>query len=51
MRRREICKPPKGYGARAINAQWQDFMAPFFEGAGDHADALMEELEPVFYLE
>jgi L-rhamnose mutarotase len=34
-----------------INPQWQAFMAPFFEGMGDHADRMMEELEPVFYLE
>jgi hypothetical protein len=27
-------------------------MAPYFEGLGStHADTMMEELEPVFYLE
>lgn len=40
-----------GMAQEPINAQWQDFMAPFFEGLGDHADKMMEELEPVFYLE
>jgi L-rhamnose mutarotase len=34
-----------------INAQWQDFMAPFFEGIpGLHADKQMEQLEPYFFL-
>jgi L-rhamnose mutarotase len=41
-----------GMGQEAINAKWQEFMAPFFEGLGGaHADQMMEELEPVFYLE
>ncbi len=41
-----------GMAGEAINARWQDFMAPFFEGLGvAHADQMMEALEPVFYLE
>lgn len=40
-----------GMAREPINAKWQDFMAPFFEGLGEHADQMMEELEPVFYLE
>lgn len=41
-----------GMGQEAINAKWQEFMAPFFEGLGGaHSDQMMEELEPVFYLE
>ena len=41
-----------GMATEPINAQWQDFMAPFFQGGGDtHADEMMETLEPVFYLE
>ena len=35
-----------------INAKWQDFMAPFFEGVpGLHADQQMQVLEQVFFLE
>lgn len=35
-----------------INAKWQDFMAPYFEGAGDtHADAMMGDLVEVFHLD
>lgn len=41
----------EGMAHEPINAKWQDFMAPFFEGLGDHADRMMEELEQVFYLE
>lgn len=34
-----------------INARWQDFMAPYFEGIGGaHADESMVELEEVFHL-
>ncbi len=41
-----------GMAQEAINAQWQDFMAPFFEGLGQtHADQMMEMLEPIFFLE
>lgn len=34
-----------------INTKWQDLMAPFFEGAGEHADKMMVELEEVFHLD
>ncbi len=39
-----------GMDQEAINAKWQDLMAPFFEGTGDHADKMMVELEEVFHL-
>lgn len=40
-----------GMAREAINAKWQEFMAPFFDGTGEHADQMMEELEQVFFLE
>ncbi|MFL7794044.1 MAG: L-rhamnose mutarotase [Anaerolineae bacterium] len=40
-----------GMAKEEINAKWQDTMAPFFEGAGDHADRMMVELEEVFHLD
>jgi L-rhamnose mutarotase len=41
-----------GMSKEAINARWQDFMAPYFENlSGAHADASMVELEEVFHLE
>jgi len=33
-----------------INARWQDLMAPYFEGAGDHADEMMSQMVEVFHL-
>ncbi len=39
-----------GMAQEEINARWQDTMAPFFEGTGDHADRMMTELEEVFHL-
>ena len=40
-----------GMATEEVNARWQDFMAPYFEGIGGaHADEAMVELEPVFYL-
>ena len=33
-----------------INAEWQTFMAPFFEGEGLPADQMMRQLEPIFHL-
>jgi L-rhamnose mutarotase len=33
-----------------INARWQDLMAPYFEGSGDHADQMMRRLDEVFHL-
>jgi len=40
-----------GMAKEEINARWQEFMAPFFEGAGDHADKMMVELEEAFHLD
>jgi L-rhamnose mutarotase len=40
-----------GMAQEEINARWQELMAPFFEGAGDHADKMMVELEEVFHLD
>jgi L-rhamnose mutarotase len=41
-----------GMAEEEINAKWQDFMAPYFEGLdGAHADASMVELEEVFHLD
>ncbi|MBN1811174.1 MAG: L-rhamnose mutarotase [Anaerolineae bacterium] len=40
-----------GMAEEEINAKWQDAMAPFFEGTGDHADRMMVELEEVFHLD
>jgi len=34
-----------------VNARWQELMAPFFEGAGLHADEMMVELEEIFHLD
>lgn len=41
----------EGMSREAINAQWQDFMAPYFEGLGGHADENMLELAEVFHLD
>lgn len=41
-----------GMATEEINAQWQDMMAPYFEGIGGaHADEAMIELEEVFHLD
>jgi L-rhamnose mutarotase len=41
-----------GMSKEEINAQWQEFMAPFFENlVGAHADQSMVELEEVFHLD
>ncbi len=41
-----------GMSREEVNARWQDFMAPYFEGLGDaHADESMLELEEVFHLD
>ena len=40
-----------GMAEEEINAKWQDYMAPFFEGTGDHADKMMVELEEMFHLD
>ena len=40
-----------GMSKEEVNAKWQDFMAPFFEGIGGaHADESMIELEEVFHV-
>ena len=41
----------QGMSREEINTTWQDFMAPFFEGIGGHADEMMVELEEVFHLD
>lgn len=41
----------EGMSHEDINTQWQDFMAPYFEGVGSHADKMMVELEEVFHLD
>ncbi len=41
----------EGMSREAINARWQDFMAPYFEGLGTHADQMMQELDEVFHLD
>ncbi len=41
-----------GMAKEEVNARWQEFMAPFFEGLGGaHADEGMIELEEVFHLD
>ncbi len=42
----------EGMSREEVNARWQDFMAPYFEGLGGaHADESMLELEEVFHLD
>ena len=41
-----------GMSKEEINARWQEFMAPYFEGLdGAHADESMVELREVFHLD
>ena len=40
-----------GMANEEINAKWQEFMAPYFEGIGGHADENMLELKEVFHLD
>ncbi len=41
-----------GMAGEAINARWQEFMAPYFESTGgQHADQMMAELVEVFHLD
>ena len=41
-----------GMSGEAINAKWQDFMAPYFENlSGAHADESMLELDEIFHLD
>ena len=42
----------EGMSKEAINAKWQEFMAPYFENLGGaHADESMIELEEVIHLD
>jgi L-rhamnose mutarotase len=42
----------EGMSKEAINAKWQEFMAPYLENLGGaHADESMIELEEVFHLD
>jgi L-rhamnose mutarotase len=41
-----------GMSKEAVNAKWQEFMAPYFENlGGQHPDESMVELEEVFHLD
>lgn len=40
-----------GMDREEINTKWQDFMEPYFEGTGGHADEMMVELEEVFHID
>ena len=41
-----------GMSQEAINAKWQEFMAPYFENLGGlHPDEGMVELEEIFHLD
>ncbi|NOX31696.1 MAG: L-rhamnose mutarotase [Actinobacteria bacterium] len=40
-----------GMSDEEVNARWQEAMAPFFSGDGQHADRMMEELVEVFHLD
>ena len=41
----------EGMSAEDVNTLWQEEMAPFFEGTGQAADRMMDELIEVFHLE
>jgi L-rhamnose mutarotase len=41
----------EGMSREQVNGRWQAEMAPFFEGTGEAADAMMEELVEVFHLD
>jgi len=41
-----------GMAKEEINARWQGFMAPYFEGLGGaHADENMLQLKEIFHLD
>lgn len=40
-----------GMSNEEVNARWQREMAPFFEGTGQPADQMMEEMVQVFHLD
>ena len=41
----------EGMSREEINARWQAEMAPFFEGTGESADMMVDELVEVFHLD
>lgn len=41
----------EGMSREEVNERWQAEMAPFFEGTGETADTMMEELVEVFHLD
>jgi L-rhamnose mutarotase len=41
----------EGMSREEVNERWQVDMAPFFEGTGEAADTMMEELVEVFHLD
>ena len=41
----------EGMSAEEVNGRWQKEMARFFEGTGQAADLMMEELVEVFHLD
>ncbi|MFC2031053.1 L-rhamnose mutarotase [Chloroflexota bacterium] len=42
----------QGMADKEVNARWQEFMAPYFEGIGGaQADESMMQLEEVFHLD
>lgn len=40
----------KRMAVEEVNKRWQDYMAPFFETDGEHADKSFQVLKNVFYL-
>jgi L-rhamnose mutarotase len=40
-----------GMAHEEVNARWQAFMAPYFEGLGAQADQMMQALQEVFHLD
>src|SRR5438093_11742036 len=45
-------KALEGMTREAVNAKWQELMAPYFENLGGaHADQNMQELVEIFHLE
>jgi L-rhamnose mutarotase len=41
----------EGMSHEEVNRRWQEEMAPFFEGVGEHADRMMDQLVEVFHLD
>lgn len=39
-----------GMAGESVNARWQELMAPYFEGGGEHADGMMAAIQEVFHL-